>query len=420
MHHTARPLTLPAATCDDVSHTILPALERALLGQGPPITPLGSGPDIDGIRAALAPQRPLEAEGIAAVLPTSGSTGEPKLALLGADALQASARATLERLGGPGGWLLALPVTRVAGLQVLVRSLLAGTSPEILPTRAEGRSGTGRSGEGRAGAPAKGAGHSGTGRSGFAEAFVAGTRRLRGRGAARLYTALVPTQLTRLLQAGGAATEALTCYDGVLLGGGPTAPALRSAAVAAGARIVTTYGMTETCGGCVYDGRPLRDVQVRLDDDGRVRIAGPVLFSGYRGRPELTAEALRDGWLRTQDLGRLDSSGRLELIGRVDDVVVSGGVNVPLPAVDAALCALPGVAEAAACGVPDPEWGTKVVAYLVPRPDARPPGLEEVREGVAASCPRAYAPKEVYVVDRLPLLPSGKLDRAALRPPPAS
>lgn len=394
-HHTARPITLPAATCDDVSHTILPALERALCGQGPPITPLGSGPDIEGIRAALAPHRPLEADGIAAVLPTSGSTGEPKLALLGANALRASADATHDRLGGPGTWLLALPVTRVAGLQVLVRSLLAGTTPEVLPFRSDGRSGPGG--------------------SGFAEAFAAGTQRLRHRSTGRLYTALVPTQLTRLIQAGGAAVEALVGYDGVLLGGGPTPSALRSAAEAVGVRVVTTYGMTETCGGCVYDGRPLRDVRIRLDDDGRVRLAGPVLFSGYRGRPGLTAETLQDGWLVTQDLGRLDSSGRLELIGRVDDVVVSGGVNVPLPAVDAALCALPGVAEAAACGVPDPEWGTKVVAYIVPRPDVRVPELDEIREGVAATCPREYAPKELYVVDRLPLLPSGKLDRAALR-----
>jgi o-succinylbenzoate---CoA ligase len=328
----------------------------------------------------LAGELPLGDSFPAVVLPTSGSTGEPKLVMLPAAALLASATATYERLGGPGGWLLALPATRVAGLQVLVRSLVAGIPPVYLPDLGE---------------------------------FAVATKRLDGN--ARRYTALVPVQLSRLLEQGDAAVSALQSYDAVLLGGAAAAPALLERARAASVRVVTTYGMTETCGGCVYDGVPLDGVRIALSPgDGRVRIGGPVVFSGYLGRPDLTASALVDGLHVTQDLGRFDASGRLEILGRVDDVVVSGGVNVPLQAVESALASLPGVAEAAVTGRPDPEWGARVVAYLVLRAGAEPPSLEAVRAHVAARRPRAYVPKEVHIVDALPLLPSGKLDRSAL------
>ncbi|WP_460523700.1 AMP-binding protein [Flindersiella endophytica] len=367
----------------------MPALERALAGQGPAVTPLGQDPGDDRIRAALSRELPLS-ESLpgtrpAVVLPTSGSTGEPKLVMLSAEALLASASATYERIGGPGAWLLALPATRVAGLQILVRSLVAGTSPVHLDGLGE---------------------------------FAAATERLAGAG--RRYTSLVPVQLSRLLDAGVAAVDALRSYDAVLLGGAASSAALLERALAASVRVVTTYGMTETSGGCVYDGVPLDGVRIELGADGRVRIGGPVVFSGYLGRPDLTKEALADGFHVTQDLGRLTPDGRLEIVGRVDDTVISGGVNVPLQAVEAALAGLPGVAEAAAAGQPDPEWGARVVAYLVLRPGAEAPSLEAVRAQVAATHPRAYAPKEVHIVAALPLLPSGKLDRAALgqgRPP---
>lgn len=385
--HEHRLITLSATTHDEVLATFLPALERALAGTGSAVAPLGVDPDPDGIRIALAPEQPLERPDIAVVVPTSGSSGEPKPVLLPAGALRASAAATHARLGGGGNWLLALPPARIAGLQVLVRSLLAGTVPEVLS-------------------------------GGFhADRFTRATARLRAR-AGRAYTALVPTQLHRLLDAGPAATEALASYDAILLGGGPAPESLLARARAAGVSVVTTYGMTETAGGCVYDGWPLPEVRVDLDSvdggDGRIRIGGPVLFAGYRGLPDLTAEALVDGWHVTRDLGRFDSLGRLEILGRVDDVVVSGGVNVPLPAVERSLLALPDVAEAVVVGVPDPEWGARVVAYVVTRPGAEPPSLEGVRDQVAAEHPRAYAPKELHVLDELPLLPSGKPDRAAL------
>ncbi len=364
------------------AQAVLAHLRSALEG-GSAVAPVASGQERKRLLSVLAPETPLELPGIAAVLPTSGSTGEPKAALLPASALLHSAHATHERLGGPGSWLLALPPTRVAGLQVLVRGIVAGTEPTVLEEKLT------------------------------ADSFVAASKRLSD--STRRYVSLVPTQLVRLL-ANAAATEALRSYDAVLLGGGSTPPAVRAQAEDAGVTIVRSYGMTETCGGCVYDGVPLRDVEVRLDADGRVSIGGPVLFAGYRLRPDLTAEALVDGWHRTGDLGELESSA-LRILGRVDDVVISGGVNIPLTPVEQALASLPGVAEAAAVGVPDEEWGTRVVAYLVLRKDVPAPTLAAVRDHVAESLPRTHAPRELVVVDKLPLLPSGKVDRLALRIP---
>lgn len=308
---------------------------------------------------------------------TSGSTGAPKDVALSAAAVRASAVATLDRLGGPGQWVLALPVHYVAGLQVVVRSVLAGTSPVVLDDCADLGAAAGRLGPGRR------------------------------------YVALVPTQLHRML-ASAASTRALAGFDAVLLGGAAADGALLAAARAAGVHVVTTYGMSETSGGCVYDGRPLDGVEVRLGSRGRVLLSGPVLFDGYVGQPALTAEVLRDGWLHTPDIGRLDSGGRLEVLGRLDDTVVSGGTNVPLGAVEARVRAHPAVAGAAVVGLPDVEWGSRVVAYVVAADRRHPPTTEQVRDFVSAIHPRAWAPREVRLLDRLPLLASGKVDRQAL------
>jgi O-succinylbenzoic acid--CoA ligase len=378
------------AEADRAVEVLLTSLRAALDGDGPAIAVVDASPERERLVRALRIDLPLERDDIAVVVATSGSTGEPKAALLPAAALLHSARATLDRLGGPGHWALALPPTRVAGLQVLVRSLIAGTTPVPVVGRFD------------------------------AQAFRAATDRLLATpGVTRRYTALVPTQLVRLLDAGPAVVAALAAYDAVLVGGAGCPPALLARARQAGVRVVTTYGMTETCGGCVYDGRPLDGVTVDIDgaDDqgtGRVRIGGPVVFAGYRLRPDLTEAALVDGHHITKDLARLRPDGRLEVLGRIDDVVISGGVNVPLQAVERAVASYPSVAEAGAVGVPDPEWGSKVVAYVVLRPGARPPALADLRNHVAATNPRAWAPREVVVVDALPLLPSGKLDRSAL------
>ena len=295
------------------------------------------------------------------VVETSGSTGRPKRVVLGRDAVLASVAGTARRLGGEGRWSLMLPASYVAGVQVIVRSLVAGHAPVL-------------------------------GEHGDAA-----------------YTSLVPTQLRRAL-ASPSDTAVLAALDTVLLGGGPIDPALRADAAAAGIRVVATYGSAETAGGCVYDGRPLDGVEVALDDDARIRVTGLTLFDRYDGDPELTAEVLVDGWFLTADAGSLDGDGRLTVLGRLDDMVVSGGVNVPAAAVAARLREHPDVADAAVLGVPDPEWGMRVVAFVV-----GPLSLAAARDWVAERHPRAWAPRELVTLDALPMLPNGKLDRLALQ-----
>ncbi|GAC1440329.1 MAG: o-succinylbenzoate--CoA ligase [Mycobacteriales bacterium] len=358
---------------------VLDALRAALAGTGPALLPLPAGVASEAVVQALRPEEPLENDDVALVVPTSGSTGGPKGVLLSATALRASASATHERLGGPGRWLLALPTTHIAGLQVLVRSLLAGTDPVPL--------GVG---------PFQPA------------AFAVATDAM---GGDRRYTSLVPTQLSRVLEAGGEPLAALTSYDAVLVGGAAAPPVLMARARAAGVAVVTTYGMSETSGGCVYDGVPLAGARVDTQD-GIVRIAGPMLASGYRLRPDLTRAAFADGWFTTSDLGRLDR-GRLSVLGRADDVIVTGGEKVAPAAVEAVLAGHPAVAEVVVVGVPDAEWGQRVVAVVRPRGE-HVLSLDEAREHVTAVLPRAAAPRELRVVDTFPLLPSGKPDRAAL------
>ncbi len=348
------------------AQAVLAALGEALSGRGKAFVPLpGEESLARRVMAAARPDLPLETA-CAVVLPTSGSTGEPKAVLLSAGALRASAAATHERLGGPGQWLLAMPPYLVAGLQVLTRSVLAGTTPVV----ARGN-------------------------------FAAAAAELTGE---RRYAAIVPTQLGRLLET---APGALRSFDAVLVGGAATPPALLARVRDAGVRMVTTYGMTETGGGCVYDGVPLDGVTAEVVD-GRVVLGGPTLFSGYRLRPDLTAEALVDGRFLTQDTGRI-VDGRLEVLGRLDDVVVSGGVNVALPAVQRRVLEHPRVSDAVVLGVPDEEWGSRVVAYLV-----GPVPLDELRDFVAEALPRTWAPRQVVVLEELPMLASGKIDRQAL------
>jgi O-succinylbenzoic acid--CoA ligase len=304
------------------------------------------------------------------VVETSGSTGRPKRVVLSRGALRASADATHRRLGGPGQWLLNLPPVYVAGLQVVFRSLRAGVPP--------------------------------------AEQHGSVADAVEAMGGPRRYVSLVPTQLVRLLR-DPAETRALTRFDAVLVGGGPLRPEVRREATVAGVRVVSTYGMSETCGGCVYDGLPLDGVAVRIDAAGEVLLAGPVLFEGYEGEPDRTRAVLDDGWLRTADVGRLDEDGRLQVLGRTDDVVISGGVKVPAVAVQQMLECHPAVDEAAVIGVPDPEWGERVVAVIA---GVGLPALAELRDLVT---PRPWAPREVVAVQALPRLANGKLDRVAVR-----
>lgn len=305
------------------------------------------------------------------VVETSGSTGRPKRVLLPRSSVLASVEASARRLGASGQWLLALPASYVAGLQVMCRSLVAGHEPVLLDDHGS-----------------------------FAEAAAAMT------GADR-FVSLVPTQLHRLLSSDA---DVLAGFHTVLLGGGPIDPSLRARAAAAGVRVVATYGSAETAGGCVYDGLPLDGVALAIGSDGRVRIGGPTLFAGYDGDPELTAEALVDGWFLTSDAGRLDEDGRLQVLGRLDDVVVTGGVNVPAPAVAARLREHPRVRDAEVLGVPDEEWGNRLVAFVVGSVS-----LDELRDWVAAERPRSWAPRQLVALDAVPLLANGKPDRITLR-----
>lgn len=331
------------------------------------LTPV-SGPP----RAVEALLRTWEPDAGPLVVRTSGSTGTPKDVLLSHAAMTASATATHERLGGPGQWLLALPPTGVAGLQVLFRSILAGTSAVV------------------------------------ADEHLSLAAAIEAMDGERRYASLVPTQLYRLVEAGDVGV--LTGLDALLVGGAAVSPRLVDHVRDAGVNVVRTYGMSETCGGCVYDGEPLDGVRVDVGEDGRVRLSGAVLMDGYADA-DATAEVLRDGWFDTRDLGELTHDGRLRVLGRLDDVVVSGGVNVPLPAVAAVLRDLDGVDELELVGVPDAEWGEKVVACLVG--DVRLPAMRDAVE--AAGLPRTWAPRSVLRLDAVPLLPGGKIDRMRLR-----
>jgi len=301
--------------------------------------------------------------------------------MLSAAALLASAHATLRRLNGPGAWLLTLPLSSVGGLQVLVRSLMAGLHPVCLNPAA-----------------------------GFhADAFARAARDLPV--GVPHYTSLVPTQLRRIVDTGGAALDELAGFDAVLIGGAPLDPELRAAATVAGARIVSTYGMTETSGGCVYDGIPLAGVYVDAPL-GELRIGGDVIAVGYHAAPHDTQESFVDGWFLTRDAGQVDDNGVVSVTGRTDDVIISGGVKVVAGAVEQALRERADIADAAVLGRPDPEWGQTVIAVVVPV-DGASIELDALRAYVAARLGTAAAPREVITVPALPRLHSGKLDRVA-------
>ncbi|HET7017221.1 MAG TPA: AMP-binding protein [Streptosporangiaceae bacterium] len=418
---TSRPLhavVLPAP--HDSPERLLSVLSAALDGSGPAILPLDPGlpqTRLDELLAAFAPNAIVTSEGtkpvalpgagggsapgvgedVAVVLTTSGSTGVPKGAELSAAAMLASAHASLARLeaglgergraglaggaglagraGGVGGknsrWLCCLPTHHISGLGVLVRSLVSGTEPLIVDR---------------------------------IDADLAGA-------ADCDYVSLVPTQLQRLLAAGAPVSG----FRAILLGGAAAPAGLLEAARAAGARVVTTYGMTETCGGCVYGDTPLDGVRLASGPDGRIRISGPVLFSRYRLAPELTSQCLVDGWFLTSDLGGLDAEGRLVLHGRADDVINSGGEKIVPGLVEQALRECPCVKDAVVVGVPDPEWGERVTAVVVAADESAPPDLADLRAAVAARLPRYAAPRAAVFVPEIPMLTSGKPDRLAVR-----
>lgn len=381
----------------------------------PLLVPIGPGEDEGRVRADLARRIARVPARTDLILRTSGSTtGTGRLIAMSAAALMSSARATHARLGGPGTWLLALPAHHVAGLQILTRSLEAGTEPVVVDTSA------------------------GFSPTALAEA-LSSARPSTGAAASRLYVSLVPTQLVRVLQ-DPQARRALAGADAVLLGGAAADPALLARARGAGVTVVTTYGMSETGGGCVYNGRPLEGVEVTIqapdaEGAGRILISGPVLAEDYLQPPgDSPADSPADSpggrsddgggfhrsgarrVLATSDRGRLHPDGRLEVLGRLDDVIITGGVKVEPRYVEEALTGIDGVAEACVVGLPDEQWGSRVVAAVVPEPVGQPGRSKRwddaaLREAVRARLDGAHAPKRVVVLEALPLRPSGKVDR---------
>lgn len=308
---------------------------------------------------------------VAVVVPTSGSTGAPKGVMLTRAALEASVTAGLERTGADPEvpWVCCMPVSHVGGILVLLRAMVTGT-PALL-------------------------------HDGFDPERIAAIEQ-------PVHLAVVPTMLRRLLEAGADPSRWAT----VLVGGARTPEDLASRVPGA----TLTYGMTETAGGCVYDGVPLDGVTVDTTTEGRLRIAGPTLMEGYRTVPgSSVGVGLVDDAFVTADVGEVDDDGRVTVLGRADDVIVTGGEKVVAAQVARRLEEHPAIVEAEVVGVPDPEWGQRAVAVVVPAQVGAVLSLAILRSFVADAMPRYAAPKDLVVVNTLPRLPNGKVDRRALQ-----
>ena len=454
------------------------------------IVPIAPHEDTREVAANLARRIPARASGrsvgVDMVLRTSGSTtGTGKLVGVSMDALVASARATHKRLGGPGIWVLALPAYHAAGVQVLVRAAVAGThvfnaykeggfDPQHLAQVIDAACAAAADCDAGSSFDDDAVSSCAGGVGGEAEGALAADDSGR---ACPVYTSLVPTQLRRALD-DEQLRGALARLDAVLIGGAAADAQLLEQAKAAGIRVVTTYGMSETCGGCVYDGQPLPGVSMDVDQaTGAIWLSGPMLATGYLGDEERTrrcfvrrpqaqagegasdagntasaaesaeagaggagteAGATRPGaetwpgagsdagageparrWFITSDRGHI-VDGRLQVLGRLDDVIISGGIKVEPGPIEALLALNPLVSECAVVGLPDLQWGQVVTAVVVP---ASMPGLGRVDEGAILAQIRVYleqklsgaqCPKQVLLADALPYKGIGKVDRRAL------
>ncbi|MGJ0204238.1 AMP-binding protein [Leucobacter sp. gxy201] len=367
---------------------LIAALGDALNG-GAPVLPVSGDADETVIAALQAAPLPT---GTALVLRTSGSTGVPKAVALSAGALRASAEATHERLGGPGQWLVALPAHLISGLQMLVRSALSGIDPVFYD------------------GPFDPAG------------LLRAAEKME---AERRYVSLVPVQLSRLLdlaERDSDAADALRAFDAVLVGGQAVSLQLRRRCHDLGVALKRSYGMSETAGGCVYDGVEIGDTRVRIRE-GEVQLAGPSLALGYVGDAALTADRFvlhenRDGtltrWYRTGDAGEL-LGGMLTVTGRLDRVIVSGGVNVSLDEVERVVREAAGIESVVAVGAPHPEWGERVVLVVeAATPPAAVPAVEAARAALRERLGAAAVPDRVVEMEQLPRLAGGKVDLRAL------
>ena len=426
----------------DVAHAQARSLAKQYLRPSREIiVPIAPHEDTREVAANLARRIPARASGrsvgVDMVLRTSGSTtGTGKLVGVSMDALVASARATHKRLGGPGIWVLALPAYHAAGVQVLVRAAVAGThvfnaykeggfDPQHLAQVIDAACVAAADCDAGSSFDDDAVSSCAGGAGGEAEGALAADDSGR---ACPVYTSLVPTQLRRALD-DEQLRGALARLDAVLIGGAAADAQLLEQAKAAGIRVVTTYGMSETCGGCVYDGQPLPGVSMDVDQaTGAIWLSGPMLATGYLGdeertrrcfvsRPQAGEPARR--WFITSDRGHI-VDGRLQVLGRLDDVIISGGIKVEPGPIEALLALNPLVSECAVVGLPDLQWGQVVTAVVVP---ASMPGLGRVDEGAILAQIRVYleqklsgaqCPKQVLLADALPYKGIGKVDRRAL------
>ncbi len=352
-----------------LDHRFPPPQARDMIDRAAPTVLL----DPDGWHR-LGSGRPV-GNGVALVVQTSGTGGVPKLVQFDWPAIDAAvASSTLALEASPHDrWLCCLPLAHVGGLLVVLRSVLLGAPVTVHPRFDP--------------------------RTVAAEGDTA-------------FVSLVPTMLARLLDA----HADLSHFRAILVGGARVPAPLADRARAEGANVIETYGLTESCGGVVYEGRPLPGTEVRIDADGGIQLRGPTVMRGYLDDPEATERAFTDGgWLRAGDGGWIDAQGRLRVAGRLDDLINTGGERVWPEEVEAVLNDHPGVADVAIVGRPDPEWGQLVVAYVVPADRAAPPSLESLRDHVARTLPRYMAPRHLVLVPQgLPRTASGKVRRAAL------
>lgn len=324
------------------------------------------------LRRSMRTGEPID-EGIAVVVATSGSTGTPKGAMLTPANLVSSADATHQFLGGEGAWLLAMPPHHIAGIQVLVRSLVAGIDPLVVDVR-----------------------------GGFhVPTFAQAASRLAGE-SSRCYTALTPMQLLKAMDT-LVGIEALRLFDAILVGGAPLRADDARAARELGITVVSTYGSSETSGGCVYNGRPIPGAQVRVVGE-RIHLGGPMIARGYRN---VDSDAFSDGWFITSDTGYLDN-GVLTVTGRIDTIIDSGGLKIHPEVLERRMTDLASVTAACVVGVPDPRLGQAICAAYVGT--AAPTDIIEALDDL----PRWQLPKQVLRVDALPLTGPGKVDRRAV------
>lgn len=352
-----------------------------------PLDPRAPADDTRRVLAGLRPTQLLDQAGlhrlddglpvadeVAAVVATSGTTGAPRGVELTWDGLRAAVDATSASVGSRAGdrWLCCLPVHHVAGLGIVARSWLSGIDPIVVQFVA----------------------------SELDEVDAE-------------FVSLVPTMLARALDAG----SDMSRFRRVLVGAAPLTGEVRDRARRAGVSFIDAYGLTETWGGVVHDGHPLRGVELDLAPGDEILVRGPMVMRAYRLLPEETATALApDGWLRTGDVGKFDEDGTLRVVDRLRDLIVSGGVNVSPAEVEEVLARCPGVADVCATGRPDPEWGERVVAHVVPADPARPPDPADVRAFASEHLAAPKVPRDVHLVDSVPRSKNGKLLRRLLQP----